>query len=82
MHESFEKRCSTIKRLVQDLIFYQSEFDKINQEFYTHSSRINSQISASADSVALINKNSAEVNIQIMELSNFCQECKPVKKKK
>lgn len=76
------KRMYESKKLGSDVNFFSYILEQINNEHHKEIAVIQSELRTNKDvSLYLKNKNE-EVNAQIDELSDFCKQCKPSKKKK
>ncbi|WP_192350321.1 hypothetical protein [Algoriphagus sp. Y33] len=69
------------KGAFSDASFFQPIYEKLNQEMVAENSRILNESEFGSES-GFLKAEHESVRIQILELSDFCMECKPPKKKK
>ncbi len=78
----FRKRIFENKNIVSSPALLQSEFEKVSNEYADYRAQVLSEIMASATIHEKLAHYRQSVNLEIYNLAEFCQACKPAKKKK
>ena len=77
----FRQQIFQKKSAFSDAVFFQPIFDQLHQEMSAENSRVLDETQFGANRQRLILEHQ-KVRIQLLELSDFCLDCKPPKKKK